>query len=692
MFVPRPTSPLSFEPLSTSPEDAFGSDSDNELDEGARAAKRRRIEQLGKSYLEGKQLFILSAGLKGPFDGDWKNPWKRSASRRKKGVTQEKETPNSGVIPESVPRAGEGKLSTATPFSPATPHISDSEVGLRRGFSESRQSSVSHVITSRYFAKPARPTASAAASNRNAMGPKNTDTNWLKKGKAKLDHRAINSRKSPSPTPAYRPGSRQRSDGEPAETRETNTSSREIIYERRISGFTPVNAPAKHAAPPPPPPVPEKPVQKPRKPREKATTEKDGDQFSKPLAPASAQRGGRRGGGGRGGKKKQPTPAPAENDTDRRGSLHIAPPAAHLPEFEYYRTKKSKYLDTVLNDEGPPPAQDTQSTEAQSSHTQSFEKSRQTVEKSGTDAAMPEKTANSKSNPSAQNSHDPAITAESDHITSAQVVPHPTRSDLAFSLNYTDAALSAENTAESPHDTSDDGFSTQAAVAHAQKTLQDDLVSPEKATPARTDRAQTPLQITPFHMFQTPSRGAARNARQSTGGQPTSTQAILNAISPFDLSTVKKTHPVAPHEGEGEGDDTVIGPKQKAVSFESPTESRNKSGPANTTSTSQQSHRSWDDVVGLPTRRPSISNPPKPSEGKDTSARSTGTALPWPPSASTGGTKPQDGQGHDWLDNFDFNGAFAEAGSFLRQSFEYEQDLSFSSRSQLGAGASAATG
>ena len=676
MFVPRSTSPLSFEPLSTSSDDAFGSDSDNELDEGARAAKRRRIEQLGKSYLEGKQLFILSAGLKGPFDGDWKNPWKRSGSRGEKTVTQEEETPNSVVIPESVPRPAERKLSSVTHFSRATPLISDSEVGSRREFSESRQSSVTHAITSRYFAKPGKRTASAASNIRNVKGAKSKNRNWLKKDKEKLDHRVTNPPKSPSPTPAYRPGSRQRSDGEPAEVRETSIGSRGIIYERRISGFTPVNAPAMHHVLSPPPPIPEKPTPKPRKPRKKATTDKDKEGFSKPLAPASAQRGGRRG-GGCGGITKQSAPASVENDTTRWGSLHFVPPAAHLPEFEYYRTRKSNYSDTVPSPLSRPPIQDTRGTETQGSHTQSLEKSRQTIDKSGTDAASSGKAADSKSKPpSAQNSHDlHSTTTESDHITDAQVVPHLVRStDVAFSLNSTEAAASAKNTAESPHDTYDDGFSTQAAVAHAQKTLQDDLESPEKATPARTGHAHAPLRITPFHIFQTPSRVAARDARQSTSRQPTSTQAILNAISPFDLSTVKKAQPMAPHE-EG-GEETVIGPKPKAVSFESPTEARGRSGPPNTSS--QNTDRSWDDVIGLSPRRVSISGPPKPAD--DTSARSTGSALPWPPSASTGGTRPQDGQGQDWLDNFDFNGAYAEAGSFLRQSFEYERDLSFLSQ------------
>ncbi|KAL1972936.1 hypothetical protein VTN31DRAFT_6478 [Thermomyces dupontii] len=51
--------------------------SDEELDEAARATKRRRIELLGESYLRGNQLYIASASLKGPFENGWRNPWKK---------------------------------------------------------------------------------------------------------------------------------------------------------------------------------------------------------------------------------------------------------------------------------------------------------------------------------------------------------------------------------------------------------------------------------------------------------------------------------------------------------------------------------------------------------------------------------------------------------------------------------------
>jgi hypothetical protein len=39
------------------------------------AAKRQRIEKIAAQYLQGKVPVILSAGLRGPFDNGWKNPW-----------------------------------------------------------------------------------------------------------------------------------------------------------------------------------------------------------------------------------------------------------------------------------------------------------------------------------------------------------------------------------------------------------------------------------------------------------------------------------------------------------------------------------------------------------------------------------------------------------------------------------------
>ena len=94
-IYPRPVSPLSAESFYLEPEDIiYGtSQTSSDDDSSARAAKRRRIEKLGEQYLRGDGLHILSAGLKGPFDKNWKNPW---ANRRREPK------PAGAEIPETI--------------------------------------------------------------------------------------------------------------------------------------------------------------------------------------------------------------------------------------------------------------------------------------------------------------------------------------------------------------------------------------------------------------------------------------------------------------------------------------------------------------------------------------------------------------------------------------------------------------
>ncbi|KAL9583863.1 MAG: hypothetical protein Q9212_002461 [Teloschistes hypoglaucus] len=66
-FIPRALSPLHFEPLRADPDDILcpGSDVDETWDQ--HREKRRRVEEAGRQYLKGKTLYIASARLKGPF-------------------------------------------------------------------------------------------------------------------------------------------------------------------------------------------------------------------------------------------------------------------------------------------------------------------------------------------------------------------------------------------------------------------------------------------------------------------------------------------------------------------------------------------------------------------------------------------------------------------------------------------------
>lgn len=79
----RPTAPIDYEPPPLAPDDSIypGSDEEEPLEE--QEAQRRRIQLQAQHYLQGGQLFILSAQLCGPFDGGWVNPW---TGKRKRGA------------------------------------------------------------------------------------------------------------------------------------------------------------------------------------------------------------------------------------------------------------------------------------------------------------------------------------------------------------------------------------------------------------------------------------------------------------------------------------------------------------------------------------------------------------------------------------------------------------------------------
>lgn len=98
-FQPRPPSPLHYEPVSLLSEEVLCPGSDDEETLEQHRDKRRRIEALGTRYLQGRGLTILSAGLRGPFEYGWENPWAGRGPKRK--------TNNIRQIPEEPGRAAD---------------------------------------------------------------------------------------------------------------------------------------------------------------------------------------------------------------------------------------------------------------------------------------------------------------------------------------------------------------------------------------------------------------------------------------------------------------------------------------------------------------------------------------------------------------------------------------------------------
>ncbi|KAH0536402.1 hypothetical protein FGG08_006727 [Glutinoglossum americanum] len=113
-LFPRPVSPIDTRPLSPTPSDVEASDSGPEINPEDRAAKRQRIERIAQQYLSGQQILILSAGLKGPFHKNWPNPWeKRRKSKQADGLVID-ETPRCAAAPERKKRKTQEGTEAAT--------------------------------------------------------------------------------------------------------------------------------------------------------------------------------------------------------------------------------------------------------------------------------------------------------------------------------------------------------------------------------------------------------------------------------------------------------------------------------------------------------------------------------------------------------------------------------------------------
>lgn len=81
--IKQSTSTVDCEPLLLASEDVLypGSDDDESIEE--QHARRRRIELQAQHYLHGRELFVLSAHLRGPFADGWINPWARKRKRNR---------------------------------------------------------------------------------------------------------------------------------------------------------------------------------------------------------------------------------------------------------------------------------------------------------------------------------------------------------------------------------------------------------------------------------------------------------------------------------------------------------------------------------------------------------------------------------------------------------------------------------
>ncbi|KAL1607824.1 hypothetical protein SLS60_002762 [Paraconiothyrium brasiliense] len=104
------------DPILLQAEDAIEPEPEEDKDAGRRARKRRRIENIANQYIKlGRVPLIVSAGLRGPFENGWKNPWVTAPTNIGSEAVRALNEP-SGVN-TTLPKAEQTKTNHAKPTS-----------------------------------------------------------------------------------------------------------------------------------------------------------------------------------------------------------------------------------------------------------------------------------------------------------------------------------------------------------------------------------------------------------------------------------------------------------------------------------------------------------------------------------------------------------------------------------------------
>ncbi|CAG8903474.1 unnamed protein product [Penicillium egyptiacum] len=753
MPYPRPVSPVSLEtcPPSSSEIDSDGLlASDDELDDAARAAKRQRVEKLAESYLEGKPLLILSASLRGPFNDGWVNPWKQHRTRGTGGPAMVRQT----NVPERVvqetdlraPKYREGlsrrpEIPVMSCNSPRT----SLQTGDRSSPSKSPRRQSKEPTPRRSPTRLKQP-PSSTVDDQSIMPPRTVD--WLKK-----DRKLMNFTKfEPPSSPTISVASRQ-----------SNKARRPMPRSVQVQVPQTPGSPTKF---PPLKTIPVKTVQSARansngrlSPRSNPSATSNSPKI--PTVP-----------------ELSPFQQYQESHLPQDASLQIANSSSQLPRFEYWRwlrknssqqEKTSPIQDksilqeeTVLHEDTPlkensevdpapaspsparnqaldpaEPGPEPSGPEEIAVHNEHFVKndaSHKTLSKetrfaneedfiennlaaeqvaAELDVAIEEDTCTSTlrntdiSGPTEQNTYD--------HLPSAQQVPAPLGvSDRVTSLHST--ALPRGNSGRDSPPSPDTQLSTQAALLQAQKSLQDDLDSPEyynQHTPNPDRAVHSPnasfhsANVTPFYRIgeslrrdlerssrsmrkdgmpamstqfmldaATPFNFSAEQAGQDRSLTPTNknmtqmnTQFMLDAATPYAFSSEKRQHASRPDSGSPT---TRNSKRKKMVNIGSPAPSaRSQSTSVNDENHTAESQSGEDE--GSPQIPRSAAEQQFDHQPTYQSATEI-ASLPLTLSESMP-TTGQDGQGvHQGMESFNLSQAIADAGSWLQQSFDFMKD------------------
>ncbi|KAJ5469006.1 hypothetical protein N7475_006758 [Penicillium sp. IBT 31633x] len=599
MPYPRPVSPISLEicaPLSPNIDSDDLLASDDELDDDVRAAKRQRIEKLAETYLQGKPLPILSASLKGPFNNEWVNPWKKNRVRGKRTLSNRPTIFPERVVQETDLRATKYRegltISSRRPEVPASSfdsHGISVRTGDRSSPSKSSrgQSRISTPrrgdhgqigLSQRSASKPRKPPSSPV--NDQSINPRRS-ADWLRK-----DRKLMNFTKF-----------------EPPSSPTTSIASRHPDKARRPAPrFVQVQVPQTPGSPMklhPAKAVPAKTAQNTR-------VKSHGHHSPKPARSATST-----------SPKVSNVPAlsPFQNlqhtHLPEELSVRIVNSSSQLPRFEYRRwpgehpiqqeqtslmqdesflqeetvleadsplqnrgTKdpapaastsiRNQDFDTVgPNPAGPenivvssePFAKETATQKTLSKETR-FADEDEVAEGDATEEDIAEENvANEGDTSTHQHTELSGLNEENttepntcDNLPSAQRVPPPLGvSDRVTSLHST--ALPKENSGPDSELSPDTQLSTQAALFHAQKSFQDDLDSPgyyNHQTPGQDRIVRSPngsnqsTNVTPFYRLEESIRHELERSSKSTENQrrqAMSTQFMLDAATPFTFST-----------------------------------------------------------------------------------------------------------------------------------------------------------
>ncbi|RAH81175.1 hypothetical protein BO86DRAFT_363290 [Aspergillus japonicus CBS 114.51] len=639
----RPISPLSFNSCSLPPPDNDLDTlvaSDDDLDSTERLARRRRIEKLAEAYLQGSPLFLLSASLRGPFDNGWVNPWRKDRRRHDGLESNEDENQKRPVIPETNPRKRPlyhhesrktQRTQLSTQHSEITPNLESGKTSItessnKRARGNSRDIRITSATPKDTFVSKGQPSPHANRA-------------WLKKDCAGIGFRTVNPPTSPTATiSSRRQGAKDNTIQVPA------TDYRWPVRDHRKD--------LDHLR------------------EEKRDVHRVPDSVK--IAAFKEQR------------SSQSEPQGISSDAaNQEGSLYVLSSSSHLPKFEYRRAKTSSHgkqepaSTSAHQEQEESPnhinmAEDDnhQCHENQPSHGASLNEAIRldspdppAADEKGAHASQPQVTSKVQVTGAATSQFiSPAQRAPdnidhvaanvSDKLPSAQHNPSdPAITHNATSLHTISAAKA--HTQSDEETIPDPQFNTQAALLHAQMSFQKDLESPEH-TPGRAANPGSVSRndITPFCRVATPGGFENLPGNKALGtmkGPMMSTQYLIDAVTPFTLSTEKRSKPrfLTPQDPE-------FSTKPKRSSF------------AGALSSPVPDYANDESLNIVSSQPPDHADLLDPTQGEELEITFSGT-MP---------TTGEDGQGGAMgVESFNLNEAIAEAGSWLKESFDIGQEI-----------------